>query len=363
MFDHAEYRDHESVHAFHDAATGLRALIAVHSTRLGPALGGCRLWHYEHEADALTDVLRLSRGMSLKNAMAELPIGGGKAVLLGPVAPEARRDAFLAFGSWVDSLGGRYQTAEDVGTSVADMQVVAERTRHVGGLAAGSGTVGGDPSPFTALGVLRGIEAAVRAKIKCDSLDGIRVAVQGLGHVGQYLCAELSARGARLVVSDVDPARVRKVCESFGAVPETPDRILAAEADVLAPCALGAVLNRRTITALRVPVVAGAANNQLADGNAGRLLHERGVLYAPDFVINAGGVISVAAEQAGESSLEQVLADIDRIDTRLTEIFERANQENRSTGVVAEDIAMTRIRAGKASTNAVATPARAAAHA
>ncbi len=347
MFQHPEFDRHESVHTFYDAASGLRALIAVHSTALGPAVGGCRLWTYPDVGAALTDVLRLSRGMSLKNAMAGLPLGGGKAVLMGPVAPEARTRAFQVFGDWVDSLGGRYLTAEDVGTSVADMETVAQRTPFVGGLASRAGELGGDPSPFTARGVCRGIEAAVRWHLGRESLEGVRVAVQGLGHVGQHLCAELAQRGAELIVADVDPARVAAVQAAHGARAESPCDILAAEADVVAPCALGAVLDRASVAALRAPIVAGAANNQLADARVGELLTQRGILYAPDFVINAGGIICVSAERVGATGLAQVQAEVDRIGARLGVIFARAEHDGLPTQQVAERMALERIGAGR----------------
>jgi len=298
MFDSPAYDAHEKVVDVHDAETGLRAIIAVHSTARGPAAGGCRLWTYDTPEAARTDALRLSRGMSYKNAMADLPFGGGKAVIMGPVATEQREALFAAFGRAVEALGGAYITAEDVGVGVSDMMVVAKETRYVSGLAT-EGAVGGDPSPFTARGVAIGIEAAVKARLGRDSLEGVRVAVQGLGHVGGYLCAELHARGAKLIVADLNPARVVDMVERFGAEVAGVSDILFADADVVAPCALGAIITPEAAGRLTAAVVAGAANNQLSVPEVGAVLARRGILYAPDYVINAGGIIAVSAEYNG----------------------------------------------------------------
>jgi leucine dehydrogenase len=342
VFDMREFDGHEAVLFGHDAPTGLRAVIAIHSTALGPAAGGCRMWPYATTTDAVADVLRLSRGMSYKNAMAGLPFGGGKAVLIGDSRTAKSPELFAAFGRMVDSLRGRYVTAEDVGTTIADMTHVARATKYVSGLGRAPGEAGGDPSPKTALGVFLGIRAASRFRLGRTDLDGLTVAVQGVGGVGYHLCGLLARAGARLKVADVLPPAVERVCDEFKATPVAAVKVLEEEADVLAPCALGAILNTRSIARLRATVVAGAANNQLAQGQDGEALRAAGVLYAPDYVINAGGIISVAREYYGGTEA-QVLEDIDRIPARLTEIFERARRENRTTNEVADRMARERL--------------------
>ncbi|MCP5367930.1 MAG: Glu/Leu/Phe/Val dehydrogenase [Hyphomicrobiales bacterium] len=298
VYTHPEFHDHEQVvHAF-DAATGLRAIIAIHSTALGPAVGGCRMWPYADDAAALTDVLRLSRGMTYKSALAGLPFGGGKSVIIGDPARDKTPALFAAFGAAVDRLGGRYVAAEDVGTSVEDMDHMRRATRHVAGLAGGSG----DPSPVTAYGVFMALSAAVRHRLGRDGrgrdeLGGLTVAVQGLGHVGFELCRLLHGAGAGLVVADIDPGRVAEAAATFGAEGAPPDRIHAAPADVFAPCALGGILNDSTIPDLGAAIVCGAANNQLAaPGHAGAMAR-RGVLYVPDYLANAGGIINIHYER------------------------------------------------------------------
>ncbi|HUA88916.1 MAG TPA: Glu/Leu/Phe/Val dehydrogenase dimerization domain-containing protein [Steroidobacteraceae bacterium] len=347
IFDMREFDGHEQVVFGHDPRTGMRAIIALHSTVLGPAAGGCRLWAYETTGAAVADVLRLSRGMSYKNAMAGLSLGGGKAVLIG----EARRktpELFEAFGRFVDSLGGRYVTAEDVGTTTADMAVVARQTRYVAGLGRAPGEAGGDPGPKTALGVFLGIQAAVKFRSGSADLAGVTVAVQGAGGVGYHLCALLAAAGAKLAVADVRPAAVQRVVEEFGARAVPVEEILSEEAEVLAPCALGSVLNTQSLPRLRAKVIAGAANNQLAQGQDGTALSQAGILYAPDYVINAGGIISVAREYAGGATEAQVISDIHGIPARLTEIFERARRENRTTNAVADEMARARLAGTRA---------------
>jgi len=347
IFDMREFDGHEQVVFGHDPRTGMRAIIALHSTVLGPAAGGCRLWAYETTGAAVADVLRLSRGMSYKNAMAGLSLGGGKAVIIG----EARRktpELFEAFGRFVDSLGGRYVTAEDVGTTTADMAVVARQTRYVAGLGRAPGEAGGDPGPKTALGVFLGIQAAVKFRSGSTDLAGVTVAVQGAGGVGYHLCALLAAAGAKLAVADVRPAAVQRVVEEFGARAVPVEEILSEEAEVLAPCALGSVLNTQSLPRLRAKVIAGAANNQLAQGQDGTALSQAGILYAPDYVINAGGIISVAREYAGGATEAQVISDIHGIPARLTEIFERARRENRTTNAVADEMARARLAGTRA---------------
>jgi leucine dehydrogenase len=342
VFDMREFDGHELVVFGHDAATGLRAIIAIHSTALGPAAGGCRMWAYATTAEAVADVLRLSRGMSYKNAMAELPFGGGKAVILGDSRTMKSAALFEAFGRLVDSLGGRYITAEDVGTTTADMASVARATRYVSGLGAAPGEAGGDPAPKTALGVHLGIRAAVKFRLGRDDLRGVRVAIQGVGGVGHHLCGLLAADGAELFVADVQQAAVQKACKQWKAHAVAVDEVLSLDVDVLAPCALGGVLDARSIPRLRARIVAGAANNQLAQGEDGAALPRAGILYAPDYVINAGGIISVSREYYGGSEA-QVIADIQGIPARLTAIFERAQRENRTTNAVADQMARERL--------------------
>jgi len=339
VFNHPEFDHHDSIHYFEDPDSGLRAIVAVHSTALGPAAGGCRRWTYASEDAALTDVLRLSRGMTYKNAVAGLPFGGGKSVILAAEQAPKSRALFEAFGRAIDSLQGRYITAEDVGISVDDMHIVRSVTPFVSGLPQSGTGAGGDPSPWTALGVLRGIEATVSARLGKDSLAGVTVAVQGVGHVGTHLCLRLHEAGARLLVADVNGDNLRNLLEQVPAAVVAPQDILCSDADVLAPCALGNVLNSETIPRIRAKVVAGAANNQLASAADGARLTERGILYAPDYVINAGGVISVAREYLGNSTEEEVRREVCRIPERLQQIFADAADSGRPTNDVADELA------------------------
>lgn len=350
LFEMRDFDGHEQVTFGYDAASGLRAIIAIHSTALGPAAGGCRMRPYAALADAVADGLRLSRGMSYKNAMAELPFGGGKAVIIGDPRDKTRQ-RMEAFGRLVDSLGGHYVTAEDVGTTTADMEQVACATRFVSGLARASSSpgevpAGGDPGPKTALGVFLGLRAAVRFRLGRASLEGLEIAVQGLGGVGYPLCRMLAAEGASLRVADARPQAVRRVCEELGARAVPAESILSEDVDVLSPCALGAVFDAHSIAGVRARVIAGAANNQLAREEDGEALMRAGILYAPDYVINAGGIISVAREYQGAATAAQVKSEIERIPARLTEIFERARRENRSTSAVADQMARERLAAG-----------------
>lgn len=348
MYDQDGYSDHETVTWLHDADTGLRAVIAVHSSGLGPAMGGCRLWRYPDPAAALADALRLSEGMSLKNAMAGLPLGGGKAVILGPLPEGAgRAAAFRAFGRAIDAMGGRYVTAEDVGVHVADMAEIARETRHVSGIGA-SGDVGGDPSPHTARGVLRGIEAAVRHVLGRSDLAGLRVGVQGVGNVGGHLARLLAAQGARLVVADIDPDRQARVADETGAATAGLEDILTADVDILAPCALGGAITAALAATTRARIVAGAANNQLATPEAGAVLHRRGVVYVPDYVANAGGIIAVAAEYLGHGSAAAVLADVDAIGPRIADLLARSAADATPPEVIADRMARARIAAAAA---------------
>jgi leucine dehydrogenase len=339
VFDHPEFDQHESVHYVHDAATGLRAIIVIHSTALGPSAGGCRRWQYSGDDVALTDALRLSRGMTYKNAVAGLKFGGGKSVIMADDATPKSAELFRAFGRAVESLGGRYITAEDVGCSVDDMRHVNEETGYVSGLPKSGDSAGGDPSPMTALGVFQGIQSAVKARLGADSLDGIRVAVQGVGHVGLHLCHLLHEAGAVLVVADVNHDNLRQARDELPVTEVLPNELLYSDVDVLAPCALGNILTSQTIPALKAKVVAGAANNQLATEEDGARLAERGILYAPDYVINAGGIINVAHEYYGNSSEDRVRAEIARIPERLDAIFTEAQETGRPTNIIADELA------------------------
>jgi leucine dehydrogenase len=338
VFDAVDFDAHEGVHFFDDPKTGLKAIIVIHSTHLGPAAGGCRYWTYPSDNEALTDALRLSRGMSYKNAMAGLPLGGGKAVILKNGAD--KDEAFLeAFGRAVDALGGRYVTAEDVGMSDADMVVINRSTRHVSGLPVSGGQAGGNPGPSTAEGVFRGIRAAVKHKLGKDGFEGVHVAIQGLGSVGYALAGKLAAAGAKLTVADIDEGRAWRAAAELGAAQVSVDEIMRTPADVLAPCALGAILNERTIPQLQVAIVAGAANNQLATPADGPRIFERGILYAPDYVINAGGIINVATEYLGDGDADAVLARIAKIEGRLADIFVEADRTATPTDQVADRMA------------------------
>jgi leucine dehydrogenase len=336
LFDAPDYDAHEGVHFVADPAAGLQAIIAVHSTHRGPAAGGCRYWTYADDDAALTDALRLSRGMSYKNAMAGLPMGGGKAVVFR-TAGERKTDALLeAFGTAIEALGGQYVTAEDVGMSDADMTVIARRTRHVSGLPVAGGAAGGNPGPSTAEGVFVGMRAAVRHRLGRDGFAGVHVAIQGLGSVGGGVAARLAHAGATLTVADIDDARAAAIAASLGARHVGVDAIAAVAADVFSPNALGAVLDEATIAGLDVAIVAGAANNQLATPADGARINARGILYAPDYVINAGGIINVVAEYLGRGDAASVAADIAAIEPRLAAIFAEADATGRPTDAVAD---------------------------
>ncbi len=298
LFGSLSAYDFGEVHLKNDKATGLKAIVAVHDSRLGPALGGCRFIEYEDDDAAIVDALRLARGMTYKAALAGLAHGGGKSVIIRPKGHFDRVALFRAFGKFIDDLRGHYITAEDSGTGLEDMEVIRTMTKWVTGVDVSAGG-SGDPSPFTALGVRRGIEACVRYKLGKDSLQGIHVAVQGVGHVGYYLCKELHAAGATITVADVDPLKAERAHREFGAKVVALDAIFTVACDVFAPCALGSALNDKTIAGLKASIVAGAANNQLAEPRHGDDLHARGILYAPDYAINAGGLVNVAQEVLG----------------------------------------------------------------
>ncbi|MDO7841265.1 Glu/Leu/Phe/Val family dehydrogenase [Sphingomonas immobilis] len=332
-----DFDDHEGVHLFTDAASGLSAIIAVHSTHLGPAAGGVRFWRYADSDAAITDALRLSRGMSFKNAMAGLPMGGGKGVILAPADRIKTPELLQAFGRAIESLGGRYVTAEDVGMSDADMVTIAGTTRHVSGLPVAAGSAGGDPGPSTAMGVYLGVKAAARRGLGAGDMKGVHVAIQGVGSVGGGLARLLAADGARLTLADVDAARAAALAAELGAETVVADAILGIEADIVSPNALGAILTEASIGALKTTVVAGGANNQLARREDGARLRDRGILYAPDYVINAGGIINVALEYLGQGSRAEVEARIAKIPERLAEVWD----ESARTGAPASDVADT----------------------
>ncbi|OEC46797.1 amino acid dehydrogenase [Pseudomonas sp. 1D4] len=333
MFNQMEGARLEALHLAQDPVTGLRAIIAIHDTRLGPALGGCRYLAYPDDDSALRDAIRLAQGMSYKAALAGLPHGGGKAVILRPAHVPDRAALFEAFGRMVESLGGRYITAVDSGTSSLDMDCVALHTRHVT-----STQADGDPSPCTALGVFAGIRASALARLGSDDLEGLRIAVQGLGNVGYALAEQLAAAGAELLVSDLDPGRVQLAVEQLGAHPVASEALLTTPCDILAPCGLGGVLNTQSAPQLRCAVVAGAANNQLASPDIADLLEARGILYAPDYVINSGGLIHVALRHRGDD-MPAITAHLARISQRLTDIYAHAQADKRSPARVADALA------------------------
>jgi leucine dehydrogenase len=338
IFEMMAVREHEQLLFWSEPSIGYRGIIAIHDTTLGPALGGTRFWSYAGDQEALVDVLRLSRGMTYKAAITGLNLGGGKSVIIGDNRTLDREMIFRAHGRAVDSLKGRYITAEDVGTSVDDMEFIRMETDSVVGVYGGSG----DPSPVTAYGVYRGIKACAMFRYGEDSLDGKHVAVQGVGHVGYFLCEYLAQEGARLTVTDIDDERVARVVEEFGASAVQLDDIYAVDADVFAPCALGAVINDDTLPVLKVDIVAGAANNQLARENHGREAERHGILYAPDYVINAGGLCNVYAE-LHDWKPERSRRKAGEIYGTLLRIFERAKEEGIPTSEAADRLAEQRI--------------------
>lgn len=331
------------LHMSVDLATGLKAVIAVHSTALGPALGGCRLIEYPSTTVAAIDAIRLAQGMTYKAAISNLPLGGGKMVILKPKHIPDRIAFFKAVGRAVNLLSGRYITAVDSGTSVEDMDIVATTTKFVTSTSKGSYTVA-DPSVLTARGVARGIEAAVKFKLGRNSLEGIHVTIQGVGHAGYHLAKELHQVGARITVFDIKPELMLRCVEEFSAkVAPDSDTLLSMPADVFAPSALGAILNDDTIPRINAPIVAGCANNQLAEQRHGKLLMERGILYAPDYAINAGGLIYVAGQHT-HSTEQETKQNIENIYNILLEIFERAEREKRPTNEIADTIAQERVK-------------------
>ncbi len=340
LFSHMEKDDYEQVVFCHDKASGLKAVIAVHDTTLGPALGGVRMWTYDSEEDAVTDALRLSRGMTYKNAAAGLNMGGAKTVVMADPKKDKSEALFRALGRFIESLNGRYIAAEDVGTSVQDMEYIRMETTHVAGLGQGSG----NPSPFTSLGVFQGIKAAAKEVYGSDDLAGKKVAIQGMGNVGYGVAKLLKKAGAQLIVTDIFEDNVNKAVKELGAKAVKPDEIIGVDCDIFTPCALGAIINDDTIDQLKCKIVSGSANNQLAENKHGDILQKRGILYVPDYIINAGGVINVAAEfepsgYSKEKSTEKVEALYDVV----TQVIETSKKENIPTYKAADRIAEGRI--------------------
>jgi leucine dehydrogenase len=339
LWDFPDFDEHELVHFVTDRESGLKAVIAVHSSHLGPGAGGTRFWHYADASLAIADVLRLSRGMSYKNAMAGLPLGGGKAVILADSARTKTPEMLAAFGRAVDGLCGRYVTAEDVGVNVADMVAISNETRFFAGLPVAEGAVGGDPGPHTSYGVYLGIRAAVKRKLGKDSLAGLHIALQGAGSVAGGVARRAANEGARLSIADIDQARAQRLADEVGGTVVAPGEIMTLEADVFSPNALGAILDEGSIAALNAPIVAGGANNQLATRDDGNRVQQRGILYAPDYVINAGGIINVSTEYLGDGDEAKVRERIERIPGRLEEIWDESDATGRNPAAVAGDMA------------------------
>jgi leucine dehydrogenase len=342
LFDTLATMGHEEIVMCSDPSVGYRGILAVHSTKLGPALGGTRFWQYATDEEAITDALRLSRGMTYKNAVAGLHLGGGKSIIIGDNKTTDREKIFRAHGRFVESLGGRYITAEDVGTSTKDMSYVQMETSHVAGLASKSG----DPSPVTAHGVFRAVQASANRKWGSDILEGKTVAIQGCGSVGTYLAKELSAAGAKLIVSDIDSAKAARVAQLTGAKIVEGDAIFTADADIFSPCALGGIINDTTIPKLKVEIVAGGANNQLLEERHGDALQAKGILYAPDYVANAGGVINVYGEVVGWDE-QRALDKAEDIYDTILKVFDIAEAKHIPTYEAADRLAELRLEEPK----------------
>jgi len=340
MFALMQSSNVETLHFIVDPETGLKAVIAIHNSKKGPALGGCRYLAYVDEESAIEDAIRLAQNMSYKAVLAGLPFGGGKAVIMRPAHVPNRAALFESFGRFIETLDGRYITAVDSGTSSADMDCIAQRTQHVT-----STTEAGDPSPHTAMGVFAGIRTTALARLGSDNLEGLRVAIQGLGHVGYALAEQLHAAGAELLVSDLDSGKVQLAMEQLGAHPIACEALLSTPCDILAPCGLGAILNSHSVAQLRCAAVAGAANNQLSSLQVADHLENRGILYAPDYVIYSGGLIYVALQHQGEA-LGTITAHLSRIGLRLTEVFAHAQAEKRSPARVADMLAERLLNVG-----------------
>jgi leucine dehydrogenase len=341
IFKYLEQYDYEQVVFCQDKQSGLKAIIAIHDTTLGPALGGTRMWTYASEEAAIEDALRLAKGMTYKNAAAGLNLGGGKTVIIGDPRKDKNEAMFRAFGRYIQGLNGRYITAEDVGTTVADMDIIHEETDFVTGISPAFGS-SGNPSPVTAFGVYRGMKAAAKEAFGTDSLEGKVVAVQGVGNVAYTLCQYLHEEGSRLIVTDINKEAVNRAVEAFGALAVDPDEIYGVECDIYAPCALGATINDETIPQLKAKVIAGSANNQLKDTRHGDIIHEMGIVYAPDYVINAGGVINVADELYGYNQ-ERAMKKVEQLYTTIEKVIEISKRDGIPTYVAADRMAEERI--------------------
>ncbi len=345
VFSHPEFDLHEQVNYFHDAKTGLKAIVAVHNSNRGPALGGCRMWNYASDEEALRDVLRLSKGMTYKSALANLDLGGGKSVIIGDARAHKTEALLEMMGRCLESLSGRYIAAEDSGTSVPDLQIMGRHTQYVAGVTERTGIDGqlsnGDPSPATAYGTFIGLKAAVKHKLGLDDLTGLKVAIQGVGNVGYRLAEHLHVAGAELYVTDIHQEQVDKAVSKLNATAVSAADILSLDVDILAPCALGAILNDKTIPTIKAQVIAGASNNQLESAHHDMMLKERGILYAPDFAINAGGIIDIFYERVGHTPAK-VTAHIETIAETLAEIFIRSDESGLATGTIANQLAEER---------------------
>ncbi|WP_417437987.1 Glu/Leu/Phe/Val dehydrogenase dimerization domain-containing protein [Idiomarina sp.] len=342
LYEHPEFDHHEQVVFCHDQESGLKAIIAIHDTTLGPSLGGTRLWNYASSAEAVTDVLRLSRGMTYKSAMAGLPLGGGKAVIIGDAKKIKSEELFRAYGRFIESLSGRYITAEDVNIRTEDIGMVAKETSYV----AGTADKAGDPSPHTALGTYLGLKAAAKHKLGSEDLKGVKIAIQGLGAVGYDFAKYCAEDGAELIVTDINEEAIERAVKELGAKAVGLDEIYAVDADVYAPCALGATINDETLKQLKVKIIAGSANNQLANPKHDKVVKDMGILYAPDYVINAGGVIHICSE-AANFTVEETEKRVRGIYDTLDQLFARAQDEDRPTGTVADEMAREIIAKGK----------------
>ncbi|MFC3039011.1 Leu/Phe/Val dehydrogenase [Virgibacillus xinjiangensis] len=349
IFNYMENADYEQLVFCQDKNSGLKAIIAIHDTTLGPALGGTRMWTYDSEEKAIEDALRLAKGMTYKNAAAGLDLGGGKTVIIGDPKKDKNPEMFRAFGRYIQGLNGRYITAEDVGTTEEDMDLIHLETDFVTGISKTSGS-SGNPSPVTAYGVYKGMKAAAKAAYGNDSLQGKTVAVQGVGNVAFRLCGYLHEEGADLIVTDIHKEAVERAVEAYGAKAVDPEDIYEVDCDIYAPCALGATINDDTIPKLKAKVIAGSANNQLKNSEHGKTLHEKGVIYAPDYVINSGGVINVADELQGYNQ-ERAMRKVETIYDSLTKVFQISHRDNLPTNIAADRMAEERIQSVRNSTN------------
>ncbi|SFD70518.1 leucine dehydrogenase [Bacillus sp. OV194] len=341
LFKYMETYDYEQMVVCQDKQSGLKAIVVIHDTTLGPALGGTRMWTYNTEADAFEDALRLARGMTYKNAAAGLNLGGGKTVIIGDPKKDKNEEMFRAFGRFIQGLNGRYITAEDVGTTVEDMDIIYQETPFVTGVSPAFGS-SGNPSPVTAYGVYRGMKAAANEAFGTDSLEGKVIAVQGVGHVAYNLCRHLNEEGAQLIVTDINKEAVDRVVEEFGAKAVDPDEIYGVECDIFAPCALGAIINDQTIGQIKAKVIAGAANNQLRETRHGDAINEMGIIYAPDYVINAGGVINVADELNGYNR-DRAMKKVETIYDNIAKVIEISKRDGIPTYLAADRLAEERI--------------------